>query len=169
MIAGIDFSSNAIDFVLLADEGAGATWYRRRLDARRGADSFQRARLVRGLLPVRGAWADAGVTQIVLEEPMTRSFSSAAALMRIQGAILSCLPVDMPVERLRPTEWKRETVGRAMASKDEVRAWASYVGGRVNHWMMAGMIPAPQDAIDAFAIAWAWRSLAERGTVVEAA
>lgn len=163
--AGIDFSTNAIDVVRLNEDDDQAIWDRIRLAEPPQVDAFGRARRVRDLMPARGAWADHGVVMFAIEKPMTRSFTSCATLMRIQGAVLACLPADIPVLELPPVEWKRETVGKAMADKSEVWRWSwdqldgagapAFVPG-------AGAVPWPQDAMDAYAIARAARAICDR-------
>jgi Holliday junction resolvasome RuvABC endonuclease subunit len=75
--------------------------------------------------------------------------------MRIQGAILACLPAHLPVLELAPVEWKRESVGEAMANKGDVTVWAAKQWARDPHSM-------PQDAFDAYAIAHAARTICDR-------
>jgi hypothetical protein len=157
-IAGIDLDSNAIDVVLI-DEDTGAWLGYRRYDLDVGpGGSLERARRVRDVLPVRGAWADAGVVAIGLEDTRSKQRLSIAAISRIQGALATCLPRDVELLELsvnrRERGWKALTAGKTNASKDEIRAWAIAAGAP------EGLV---QDAYDAFAIATATReTLQER-------
>lgn len=155
--AGIDYDSNGV-YVVLVDEDDGAfyRWAHFRLEVVRGEDSFDRARRLRDLMPARAAWRDTGVLAVGVESTFSRAFKATAALARIQGAILACLPAELVVlpmpagARSENYGWKALTVGRTNASKDEVKQWA-----------LANGLPAGfrQDLVDAFAIARATREL----------
>jgi hypothetical protein len=151
MIAGIDYSTRAVDVVLLDEDSDAATWHRFELD---GADAFDRARDVYAAMP---AWTGElwdSVLAAGIEEP--RGFN-AGALYRIQGAILQCLPSTLLVHPLIPSQW-RKTVGLpGNASKDDVAEWATWKGG-----LGAKAVFWPQDACDAYCIALATRTLLER-------
>lgn len=155
-IAGIDYDSEAI-YAVLVDEDSGLWLGAKRYLLTVGpGDSFERARRIRDLLPARGAWADAGVVAIGLEDLRSRQRSQVAAASRVEGALLATLPRDlelvrMPVNTRRDNArpgWKALTVGKTNASKDEIRAWAIAAGAP------AGL---EQDFYDAFAIARAAR------------
>ena len=116
-------------------------------------DAVARARRLRDLMPSRGSWLDAGVVAIGVESTFSRDFRATAALARVQGAILACLPRDVPIHLLtangkRTPGWKIQTVGTTNASKLEVRGWA------LDHGAPDGL---PQDFYDAFCIARATR------------
>lgn len=162
MIVGIDFSTHAIDLVTIPEEadGRAAAWARRRLDNGRDHDAFIAAMRVRDALPPRAHWRDSGVTTIAIERPWSRQLKSIAVLMRIQGAILATLPpTGITVMELHPQTWKKETIGRSNASKDQVAEWAraELATGSVtppdDRW--------PQDAYDAYCIARAARTILE--------
>jgi hypothetical protein len=149
MIAGIDYSTRAVDVVLLDEDSDAATWHRFPLE---GADAFDRVRSVRESMRVpypglTDKWDS--VIAFGIEEP--RGYN-AGALYRIQGAILSCLPTRTLVHPIGPSEW-RKTVGLpGNASKAEVMAWM----------MNSDRYDWPQDACDAYCIALATRTLLER-------
>lgn len=148
MFVGIDYDSFDI-YTVVVDEDTGTfeSLNRAQLGAGPG-DSFDRARRVRDQLPVPGRWRDAGVIAAGIEATLSRERRSIAALSRVQGAILACLPRDLLVLPLTAQEWKRDTVGRSNASKADVAAWAQ----------AHGMGPAlKQDYYDAFCIARAAR------------
>jgi hypothetical protein len=148
MIAGIDYSTRAVDVVLLDEDSDAATWHRFPLE---GADAFDRARTVG--LP---SWLWLDVLAVGIEDP--RGYN-AGALYRIQGAILGRLPKDLLVHPLVPSHW-RKTVGLpGNASKQDVWHHAISLMSNVNGVVKLGW---PQDACDAYCIALATRTLLER-------
>lgn len=151
MIAGIDLDTRAVHIVLLDDDSADATRHEYEIADKRG--SFYAACNVQVALPSRSWWEDNGVWLVGIEKPMSPHARSVSALMRIQGAILSRIPYGICKLETQPNEWKRETVGLPNATKEQVAEWAT--SGARTGW--------PQDALDAYAIAHAVRSLNERG------
>lgn len=146
-VCGIDFSSHAVDLVLLDETTEAATWHRFEL---RGADAFDRARDVRPAVPGGAFWDD--VIAVGIEDP--RGYN-AGALYRVQGAILAQIPVDKLVQPWIPSAW-RKTVGLpGNASKDAIGlyVWERVTAAEV--W--------PQDACDAYCIALATRTLLQVG------
>jgi hypothetical protein len=166
MIAGIDYSTRAVDVVLLDEDSDAATWHRFPLE---GADAFDRVRSVRESMRVpypglTDKWDS--VIAFGIEEP--RGYN-AGALYRIQGAILSCLPTRTLVHPIGPSEW-RKTVGLpGNASKGHVKLQVDAIRLRdaayIDHRGVQ-MVPEldnwPQDACDAYCIALATRILLER-------
>ena len=160
VIAGIDADSNGVHIVRLNLDDNDATYNRIRVDNVKG-DAHQRARRLRDLMPARGAWKDHGVIRFAIEQPMTKpgygGLKSAVPQAILRGALVACLPVDIPLEVLTPSEWKRWSLGggergQGNADKAAVRAWAQ------QRW------PNPpdhvtQDAYDAFCVAWSARAL----------
>lgn len=156
MIAGIDYSTRAVDVVLLDEDTDAATWHRFELE---GQDAFDRARSVREAMRVPYAgltdkW-DA-IIAIGIEDP--RGYN-AGALYRIQGAILACLPTSVLVHPLIPSQW-RKTVGLpGNATKAAVQRYViDYLPD-----MDAARWDWPQDACDAYCIALATRTLLQHG------
>lgn len=149
VFAGIDLNSNVVDIVLLDEDTGDARWIRRRIDdGPSGDDAFTRCRRLRDALPARTSWKDTGVLAIGIELPMSRSFSSVRAQGRVQGALLACLPVDIPVYELVPASWKKLALGNGRASKEDGATWCR----QHVRWAPAGQ-RLPQDAIDAACIA----------------
>lgn len=154
-IAGIDFDSSAV-YTVLVDEDTGAYVDRHKADLLCGpGNAFERARRVRDLLPARSRWADDGIVAVGIEATFSKGYQVTAALCRVQGAILACLPRDVLVVPLAanhaaPAGWKALTVGRTNASKADVKTWARANG------MPHGL---EQDFYDSFAIARATRTL----------
>lgn len=156
--AGIDYSSTAIDIVRLELESDEAAWEAIALDESGKLEALERARHVWALMPSRGAWADDGVVTIALEDPRGPTFKGSIPLARVQGAILACLPGpsrDPDVLPLTTQEWKMACGLGGNCKKELVRAWV------LRTWPN---LPAhhTQDALDAYAIAWAARSICEK-------
>jgi hypothetical protein len=157
MIAGIDYSTRAVDVVLLDEDSDAATWHRFELE---GADAFDRTRSVREAMRrqhqyLASVWDD--VLAVGIEDP--RGYN-AGALYRIQGAILATIPQATLVHPLIPSQW-RKTVGLpGNASKTIVAEWAN-----CQRFLATGnefVVDWPQDACDAYCIALATRTLLER-------
>jgi hypothetical protein len=145
MIAGIDYSTRAVDVVLLDEESDAATWHRFELQ---GDNAFDRARSVRRAMWGWNGWDDC--LAVGIEDP--RGYN-AGSLYRVQGAILSRIPILTLVHPLVPSHW-RKTVGLpGNASKSAVKAFIPTRSWNVD-W--------PQDACDAYCIALATRTLLER-------
>jgi hypothetical protein len=157
VIAGIDYSTRAVDIVLLDEDTDAATWHRFELKALgKRDDAFERTRSVRDAMPSRssGFWDD--VMSAGIEQP--RGNYGVYDGMRVQGAILACLPARLQVQPHNPAEW-RKTVGLpGNASKFEVlkRAY-EHLSPTTDE-----LIDWPQDACDAYCIALATRTLLER-------
>ena len=146
MIAGIDYSTHAVDIVLLDETTDAATWHRFPLA---GRDAFERARDVRRTMPRGTFWDD--VLAVGIEEP--RGYN-AGALYRIQGAILSMLPSDTLVQPLGPSEWRRRVGLPGTCGKETVAAAV-----RLRRLLDERPVDWPQDACDAFCIAHPIRSI----------
>jgi hypothetical protein len=158
--AGIDYSSEAIDVVRLELDSDEARWDRILLDTTGRLNALDRARLVRDRMPARSAWADDGVVTIALEDPRGPTFKGSIPLARMQGAILTCLPHPgwkPPVLPLTTQEWKMACGLGGNCKKELVREWV------LRRWSLTNLPDRyTQDALDAYAIAWAARSLCEK-------
>jgi hypothetical protein len=161
-VMGTDYSTFGLDAVILDAEGGHAHWRSWSFD---GTTSLERARAVRSALPSQFYWRDAGVVQIAIEQPMSRGKNALIPLMRTLGAIHACLPDDIDVWELTAVDWRRElglkmTAKRAV-SKAEALAFASM------NWVNPPLeIDTSDNVADAFCIAWAARSMAERGAII---
>jgi hypothetical protein len=155
MIAGIDYSTLAVDVVLLDEDSDAATWHRFEL---KGQDAFERARGVRPKMPSPTDEFWDPILAVGIEQP--RGNHGTVHLARIQGAVLACIPRRLLVHPLNPASW-RKTVGLpGNASKSDIQEFA------VNT-LLAGGMPGttpvwPQDGYDAYCIALATRTLLER-------
>jgi Holliday junction resolvasome RuvABC endonuclease subunit len=157
-VAGIDFSTNAVDVVLLALDDNTAVWHHVDLTTGPG-DALERCRRIRDLMPTRGRWEDAGIIAVGIEQPLhQKGRTTVASLFRVQGAIIACLPTRVLVDPLPPTVWKTAIGLPGNALKAAVRAWA------LAHWTDPPD-PVTQDACDAYAIATATRARIERQEV----
>jgi hypothetical protein len=158
--AGIDYDSSSIDVVRLELDSDEARWDRILLDPTGGKDALARARQVRELMPHRYAWDDWGVVTVALEDPKGPTFKGSIPIARVQGAILACLPApgtNPDVLMLSTQEWKIAALGRGYGNctKQVVQEWARRTWRNLP-------TRAGQDALDAYAIAWAARSLCEK-------
>jgi len=138
--AGIDYDTRAVHVVLL---DVGPRYYRYDLCAT--GDAFDRTRVVRDAMPARTSVFWDHVLAIGIEEPRGKG---NGALLRVQGAVLTCLPALRLVAPLLPSQWRVGAGLSGRASKEDVRAWSLENGG-LEAW--------PQDAHDAHAIAYTVR------------
>jgi hypothetical protein len=158
MIAGIDFSTKAVDVVLLDEDSDVATWHRFPLA---GQDGFERSRDVRASMPPSSFWDD--VLAVGIEDP--RGYG-AGSLYRVQGAILSRIPEGRLVQPWIPSAW-RKTVGLpGNCPKPVIRSYVARTIA-VGHDDLPNNMPIlngewTQDACDAYCIALATRTLLQR-------
>lgn len=153
---GIDFDTREIHTVAIdEDDGRPLSFSSYDLAAGPG-DSFQRARRVRDLLPARTRWIEDGTIAAGLEDVYSRHLSSVVGHKRVEGALLACLPREIPIYNLRPQTWKIDSLGAGHGNddKDQIRAWAVELYPGLRFW--------PQGLIDAFAIATATRATYSR-------
>jgi hypothetical protein len=146
-IAGIDYSSLAIDVVHIdLDDLVPPRWDRFPLA---GQDAFDRTRSIRDAMPTSSYWQD--TIAIGIEHPAGRF--GTGSMMRVQGAVLACLPSGVLVQPWPPSSWRKAVGLAGNATKQQVAA-ASY---------RLGLSPEfPQDAHDAHLIALATRRALER-------
>jgi hypothetical protein len=152
-IAGIDYSTKAVDLVTIPHEDAGAPeWHTFPLQ---GDDAFDRARDVALEMPGRASsfWDD--ILAIGIEHPGGKH--GTGHMLRIQGAILSCLPAWVLVEPLPPAKWRTLVGLPGNASKLNVTLHSLVQGSPWPSSVKADLWP--QDAHDAHLIAHATRTL----------
>lgn len=151
-VAGIDYSTKAVDIVVIPEHGPPA-WHRFPLT---GNDAFDRTRSVADAMPGRHSvfWDD--VLAVGIEHPGGKF--GTRELLRVQGAILSCVPARMLVEPWPPAKWRKAVGLAGNASKVDVRDW-SLLHGLENHTVGNPTASKgwPQDAHDAHLIALATR------------
>jgi Holliday junction resolvasome RuvABC endonuclease subunit len=146
-IAGIDLSSFAIDIVLIPQVGEGKfQWIH--VDLGKKGDAFDRSRLVRDAMPARTheIWDD--VNGIGIEEPFGKGQLSTAAVYRVQGAVIGCLPTKTLLHPWAPATWKQRIGIGGNANKMDILTWAVHRENRQRRsWGY------PQDVADALGIA----------------
>jgi len=156
-VAGIDFSTLAIDVVLLEDEGWHAEWHRFPIKGKDG--SLQACRRLRAVWPGSSWWEDHGVWLAGIEEPYSRFGASLIALGRIQGAVMALLPRSITVVQTGQQEWLRAHTGLQKLPKGTAERKAVAIArGRE-----LGFEASEIDAYDAYGIACAVRDLNEQG------
>jgi hypothetical protein len=157
LVAGIDYSTHAIDVVTIDEDTLKPEWHR--IDVK-GCDGFERARAVRRSIAARYGhcrlWDD--VLAVGIEEP--RGYG-AGHLYRIQGAILQCIPRDLLVQPWIPAEWRKAVGLKGNATKHDVNEWAFV---QTSHEWYEPTASWPQDACDAYCIARATLQALERST-----
>lgn len=152
MIAGIDYSTRAIDVVLLDEDTDAATWNRYKLH---GQDAFERARDVRRAMHYFAPlWDD--VLAFGIEDP--RGYG-AGSLYRVQGAILTKIPRRTLVYPWVPSAWRKAVGLPGNASKSEIQVMVDFRRLKAHGTSLVGW---PQDACDAYMIALATRNKLER-------
>lgn len=144
-VAGIDYSTHAVDLVLVdQDEQRPPWWHRFELH---GQDAWERTRDVRRVMPGPSSqlWDEVGAFGV--EDPRGQN---SGVLYRVQGAVLACLPPTALVHPLVPSEW-RKAVG---------------LPGNATKAQIYGAFPQdplwPQDACDAYCIALATATLIQK-------
>lgn len=146
-VAGVDFSTKAIDVVLLDEDTDAYMWASIPVE---GRTPFDRAQDIRFAVPTASWWENHGVRLIAIEEP--RGYGQLA-MGTLYGAIVARLPQGIPAVPFIPQHWKKPFTGNGNASKEQVRARALEFGLGVDM---------PQDAYDAYGIAWVARELKQR-------
>lgn len=155
-IAGIDYSTHAIDVVLIdEDDGRPPAWLRHPLE---GADAWERTRNIRNLPTLPGA---DDVLAVGIEDPAGNHGTNY--LYRVQGAILARIPRTMLVQPWRPSQWRKAVGLPGNASKNDVAVHSQWqllnsppAEGR-SEWRLHIGMDWPQDAHDAHCIALATR------------
>lgn len=159
-LAGIDFSTRSVDVVTVDEDTGAATWTTYPLS---GADAFERTRNVADAIPGRHSvfWDD--VVAVAIEEPQGAQKATVAKLKAIQGAVLACLPAQLLVHQLRPSEWRKAVGLPGNASKADVMRWAlqDIVGPTVTVLYPPYDVEFSQDACDAYCLALAVGTLVE--------
>ena len=128
-IAGIDYSSHAIDIVQIPHDGPQPPrWDRFELE---GDMAFDRARDVATSMPGRASSYWDEIIAVGIEHP--GGHYGTQAMIRIQGAILSCIPPWVLVEPLSPAKWRKLIGLPGNASKDRRSRNASTPRAPVRH------------------------------------
>jgi hypothetical protein len=150
LVAGIDYSTHAIDVVTIDEDTLKPEWMRFPLGTIGRA--FDRTRFVYASCPSGRFWDD--TIAVGIEEPRGQG---AGNLYRVQGAILQCIPPTTLVQPWVPSEWRKAVGLKGNASKDDVRDHANRLSFNATYdW--------PQDGADAYCIARATLQALERTT-----
>jgi len=158
VIAGIDFSTKAIDIVLVDEDQPDRCLNWLHIDltgALKGepaGDAWERTRRVWSAMPRGGFWDEA--VAIGIEEP--RGHHGVEPLFRIQGAITACIPRTVLLQPWNPASWRRLNGLAGNATKLVVRNFVIQQGVWLPNWS--------QDACDAYCIARATALAVEVGT-----
>jgi hypothetical protein len=150
-VAGIDFSSLAVDIVTVPLDHGAPIWHRFPLT---GRGSFDRARSVADSVPGRSSvlWDD--ILAVGIEEPIGK-FKPGLGF-RIQGAVLAQIPARMLVEPFPPAKWRKAVGLPGNASKAEVAEHA--IVDLHSHGALWTLRDNGQDCLDAYCIALATRA-----------
>jgi hypothetical protein len=160
-VAGIDYSSHAVDIVTVPLDAGQPIWHRFPLT---GMDAFDRARSVADSVPGRSSvlWDDC--VAVGIEHPAGKF--GTGPLLRIQGAILARIPARMLVEPFPPAKWRKavglpgnaDKVGVAVESRVRLASSFSYFDPDRDARLCEVFYEWPQDAHDAHLIALATRA-----------
>lgn len=159
-VVGIDGSTFHLDLVKLDIDSDRAEWTRHSLPNERLAwDRIQAARS----LPLGGTYWD-DVCLVGVEQPAGRGDSPLLISFTL-GVLLAHVPERIPVLRLMPSEWRRHCGLKGNATKEQVQTWAELKRldaaprGEWEYPVTRAVQVWPQDACDAYAIAYAARAI----------
>ena len=154
-VAGIDYSTHAIDVVLIDENGEEAPqWHRYPL---KGVDAFDRTRHIReAFAGTESAWRWHTLA-VGIEDPRGQN---AGALYRIMGGILQVIPSDILVQPWIPSQWRKAVGLPGNASKNDVAEFAMvHAQDRGADFTLRD---SGQDCLDAYCIALATLQALER-------
>ena len=163
LIAGIDYSTHSVDIVTIPyDEPGTPVWRGYPLQ---GSDAFDRARHVAETVPGRASSFWDGILAVAIEHPAGRN--GTGHMLRIQGAVLSCIPARMLVHPMPPAKWKKLAGLPGNANHDTyVRQSVRLLqGGREDRWLDFDLAQWPEDAHAAHLMTRALRVLLDRQEV----
>jgi Holliday junction resolvasome RuvABC endonuclease subunit len=154
-VLGIDLSTRAIDLVKLDESTNAATWTRVELE---GKTALERLRNITkdSIHRHTGFWDD--VYLVGIEAPMSRQQpGTLAKLSRVFGAVVACLPPLLEVWEVSPVAWRKELGLPGNASKEECADAVRNIHMSITSYNW------PQDALDAYAVAYYARQVNARG------
>jgi len=156
IVVGIDFRTACIDLVRLPLDDGLARWHHIPLNTK--ARGIDQARPAYRAMPKPGWWD--GVYLVAIEKPMGWHLKALAPLMRLQGVLAIAVPFDIELWELPPEEWKQ---GCGLASRAKMVDVRAFVASKED---LLADDPADwsDDACAAFCMAWAARTINERGT-----
>ena len=158
---GVDLSTRFVDLVKLDEESDRAEWVRVPLV---GENAIDRARSYRdkvdflgwskrsdGTVQFHSEWWD-DVILCALEDPAGRGDTRKIA--RVQGVVIATIPSRVHVWTMAPSEWRKACGLPGNCSKHDVARFAAA------RWQpIDAMRNVTQDALDAWAIAYAARAI----------
>jgi hypothetical protein len=158
LIAGVDYSTRAVDVVLLDEDSDAATWHRFEL---LGNDAFDRTRDVQRAFNLTSEQWDS-VVAVGIENPGGKFGTSA--MYRVQGAVLASIPFYKLVQPFPPAAWRKHVGLSGRASKTDVQMFVDdhRIRAMFSNRTQSDIEAWPQDACDAYCIALATRTLLER-------
>jgi hypothetical protein len=154
LVGGWDYSTRAVDLVLVDIDGERPPWWHR-FDLY-GPDAWERTRTVARSLPGPSSQLWDEVIAFGLEEPRGQN---AGVLYRVQGAILAALPPRVLVYPMVPSEWRKAVGLPGNATKNEVRDRVLSEWGPIAPLVVYQL---PQDACDAYCVALATARLLDQ-------
>lgn len=158
-VLGIDLSSFAIDLVRLDEETNAAEWTRVTLGTDK-TPALDRLRNVALLMPPPSFYDE--VYLAAIEVPYgTGQAGTQAKLNRVFGAVLACLPQSLHVWDVMPGAWRKELGLPGNASKTECAVAVQRLR-RAQDVYPRSLEVWPQDALDAYAVAFYARTVNER-------
>jgi hypothetical protein len=156
-VCGIDYSVHAVDLVLLDETTDEATHTRISL----AGAGFHSARSLRRVFPGRSWWEERGVYLVGMEDPFSNRAHTTKVQGYIAGAIGALLPPELDIVLVPPQEWCRILTGSARAEKELIRGAAANRLAQTLHtsFQSRPWSEWPQDAFDAYGVAYATRHL----------
>lgn len=156
-VAGIDVSTRAIDIVKLPFDGARAKWHRVPLSG--SSSGIERGATAAEHIPIGSWWDD--VALVAIERPYGPGGDTLFGLHLVVGAIAAKLPYRLqPPWFLHPSEWRKACGISGRATKTEVR---DFVYAQFSPLAPLELHAYTQDACDAYCIAYAARTINEKG------
>lgn len=152
-VAGVDADSFAIHCVFVDEDDVLPPEYH--CWPLTGHDAWERTRTVRQALP-RHMFGD--VLAVGVENPAGRAGTGLYAVLRVVGAVLTCLPAEVLVQPWRPSEWRKAVGLPGNCDKESVRDLAVVHSGSLFTNNPYSIDDWPQDACDAYCVAVATRN-----------
>jgi Holliday junction resolvasome RuvABC endonuclease subunit len=157
-VLGIDLSSFNVDLVTLDEDSDAAGWTRVALGTDKDS-ALDRLRRVAEAMPPASFYEDIYLAAVESPYGTRLERGTQAKLNRVFGAVCACLPARVHLWEVMPGDWRKALGLKGNASKEEcaeaVRAlWLAVPGS-------AGDVP--QDALDAYAVAYYAREHNHRG------
>lgn len=163
-ILGVDVSTRSVACAFLDFDSDRATVRTYEVPPDVTGDALERARTLADLLPRRRASGWDETALVAIERPFGIGTRAVGDMMLVVGIVVACLPPQIPVWLLGPTEWRKACGLAGNASKDDVRAFvtARWTGDPTRNANPASW---SQDLCDAWCVAYGARALNAAGQV----